>query len=64
MTLKGIYKNLKTLKREGIPPEEIAVILIQDGILKLLDDRNRRTYAKGELSIIEFTKLLDKSQGK
>jgi len=47
LTLKGIYKNLKKLKKEGIAPEEIAVVLIQDGILKLVGDRNRRTYAKG-----------------
>lgn len=59
LTLKGIYKNLIKLKKEGIAPEEIAVVLVQDGILKLMADRNRRTYAKGELSIIEFAKLLD-----
>lgn len=52
LTLKGIYKNLKILKKEGIPPQEIAVVLVQDGILKLMEDRNRRTYAKGNLSII------------
>jgi hypothetical protein len=32
--------------------------------LKLIEDRNRRTYAKGELSIIEFAKKLDMAQGK
>ena len=64
LTLKGIYKNLKALKKQGIAPEEVAVVLIQDGILKLVADRNRRTYAKGDLSIIEFTKMLDMHDGK
>ncbi len=42
----------------------MAVVLIQDGILKLVGDRNRRTYAKDELSIIEFARKLDKHDGK
>ena len=32
LTLNGIYDNLPNLEKEGISPEEIAVVLMQDGI--------------------------------
>ena len=39
-------------------------MLVQDGILKLVDNRNRRTYVKKDLSIVEFIKKLDEAEGK
>lgn len=54
LTLNGIYKNLKHLKERGIPEGDIAVVLIQDGILKLVEDRLKRTYVKGEDSMVKF----------
>jgi hypothetical protein len=37
--LNGIYENLPHLEENGITEDDIAVILIQDGILKLVQDR-------------------------
>lgn len=53
-TLEGIYSNLGPLKENGVSEHDIAVVLIQDGILKLVKDRVRRTYAKDEHSMVEF----------
>lgn len=36
LTLNGIYENLQSLEDEGIAADEIGVVLIQDGILKLV----------------------------
>lgn len=47
LTLNGIYKNLPHMRSQGISDGDVAVVLIQDGILKLVDDRVERTYAKG-----------------
>lgn len=54
LTLNGIYDNLPHLEAEGISSEEVAVVLIQDGILKLVQDRRTRRYAKGKNSMVEF----------
>jgi hypothetical protein len=54
LTLSGIYNNLEYLEEEGFSSEEIGVVLIQDGILKLVADRKKRTYAKGKNSMVEF----------
>jgi hypothetical protein len=60
LTLGGIYNNLASLEKEGISPEEVAVVLVQDGILKLIKDHKRRTYAQGDdLSIIKFYRQMD-----
>jgi hypothetical protein len=40
------------MEEEGIASEEIAVVLMQDGILKLVQDRNKRTMAKGKISMV------------
>lgn len=64
LTLKGIYDNLKHLNNAGISPQEVAVVLLQDGILKLVQDRNKRTYAKGEDSMVHFYKKLDRDENK
>jgi hypothetical protein len=37
---------------------------MQDGILKLVSDRNKRTYAKGTSSMVEFYRKLDEIDGK
>jgi chitin synthase len=37
---------------------------MQDGILKLVADRNKRTYAKGSASMVEFYRMLDAMDGK
>lgn len=37
---------------------------MQDGILKLVEDRKKRTYAKGDKSMVEFYKKLDMLDGK
>lgn len=37
---------------------------MQDGILKLVADRKKRTFAKGKNSMIEFYRMLDKIDGK
>jgi len=42
----------------------VAVVLMQDGILKLVADRNKRTYAKGKNSMVEFYRMLDEIDGK
>ncbi len=42
LTLSGIYDNLKNLEEEGISSEEVAVVLMQDGILKLVSNRSKR----------------------
>ena len=51
---EGIYSNLAPLRDNGVTEHDIAVVLIQDGILKLVKDRVRRTYAKDEHSMLEF----------
>ena len=47
LTLNGIYENLEIFEKNNISAGEIGVVLLQDGILKLVQDRVRRTYAKG-----------------
>ena len=37
---------------------------MQDGILKLVGDRNKRTMAKGRASMVEFYRMLDEIDGK
>ena len=59
LTLNGIYRNLASLKKEGINSADIAVVLIQDGILKLVQDKKQRTLAKGEDSMVKFYERLD-----
>jgi hypothetical protein len=63
-TLKGIYTNLPALKEEGIETEDIAVVVIQDGILKLVEDRVLRTFTKGGRSVVEFYRELDAAEKK
>lgn len=36
LTLNGIYQNLACLRERGIPEGDVAVVMIQDGILKLV----------------------------
>ena len=67
LTLSGIYDNLKNLEAEGISSEEIAVVLMQDGILKLVSDRSKRTFVsnnKEKNSMVEFYRRLDELDGK
>lgn len=64
LTLNGIYDNLENLQEQGISHQEVAVVLMQDGILKLVADRNKRTYAKGKNSMVEFYRMLDEIDGK
>ena len=64
LTLNGIYDNLENLERQGISHEEVAVVLMQDGILKLVADRAKRTYAKGSSSMVQFFRKLDEHDGK
>jgi hypothetical protein len=64
LTLEGIYNNLKHLEEQGFSQEEIGVVLIQDGILKLVADRKTKTLAKGKNSMVEFYKELDRLDGK
>lgn len=64
LTLTGIYNNLEHLEKQGISAEEVGVVLIQDGILKLVADRKKRTYAKGKNSMVEFYRELDRLDGK
>ena len=40
------------------------MVLIQDGILKLVADRKTKTLAKGKNSMVEFYKELDRLDGK
>lgn len=42
------------MRSQGISDGDVAVVLIQDGILKLVSDRNKRTLAKGENSMVKF----------
>jgi chitin synthase len=42
----------------------VAVVLMQDGILKLVADRQKRTFAKGKTSMVEFFRALDEHDGK
>ena len=51
-TLTGIYQNLPYLTQNGVTEDDIAVVLIQDGIMKLVKDRASREYAKGSSSMI------------
>ena len=46
-TLNGIYSNLPYLEENGITENDIAVVMIQDGILKLVGNRVLRDYQKG-----------------
>ena len=39
-------------------------MLVQDGILKLVANRNQRSLAKGSDSMVEFYRALDKHEGK
>jgi hypothetical protein len=64
LTLNGIYRNLPHMREEGISDGDMAVVLIQDGILRLVKDRVRRTYMKDNNSMVEFYEMLDKSEGK
>lgn len=64
LTLSGIYDNLKNLEEEGISSEEVAVVLMQDGILKLVSDRNKRQYVGKQNSMVEFYRRLDRLDGK
>ena len=38
-TLNGIYKNLSHMREHGVSDGDVAVVLIQDGILSLVSDR-------------------------
>ena len=64
LTLNGIYDNLIHLEEQGISSEEVAVVLMQDGILKLVSNRQKRLYAKGKNSMVEFFRELDRRDGK
>jgi hypothetical protein len=52
------------LREEGLSPEEVGVVLMQDGILKLVKDRQKRNYAKSSDSMVEFYRKLDEIDGK
>lgn len=52
LTLNGIYSNLANLRAQGLSDGDIGVVLIQDGILKLVQNRVKRTYVKGENSMV------------
>mgnify|MGYP001417938674 FL=1 len=64
LTLNGIYENLPNFEKEGFSDGDIAVVLIQDGILKLVSDRVKRTYAKGDNSMVYFYDQMDYFEGK
>ena len=64
LTLNGIYDNLPHLEEQGISAEEVGVVLLQDGILKLVQDQRTRRYAKGKNSMVEFYRELDRYDGK
>ena len=64
LTLNGIYENLPNFEKQGYSDGDIAVVLIQDGILKLVSDRVKRTYAKGDESMIYFYDQMDYFEGK
>ena len=59
-TLNGIYSNLPHLEENGITENDIAVVMIQDGLLKLVENRVLRNYQKGEYSMVEFYRELDR----
>ncbi len=40
------------------------MVLVQDGILKLVSDKIKRKYAKGKDSMIQFYQKLDRAEGK
>ena len=63
-TLNGIYSNLPALEKAGINHTDLAVVVLQDGILKLVKEKVERTYVKGEHSILEFYRELDYNEGK
>lgn len=63
-TLRGIYANLPALQEQGIEPEDVAVVVLQDGILKLVEDRVLRTFTKGGRSVVEFYRELDAAERK
>ena len=62
--MDGIYANLPALEKAGIHHTDLAVVVIQDGILKLVKDKVNRTFAKGDHSIVEFYRELDMKEGK
>lgn len=64
LTLNGIYENLANLREQGLSDGDIGVVLIQDGILKLVKDRVKRTFVKGKNSMVEFYKRMDQKEGK
>lgn len=64
LTLNGIYNNLPHMRSQGISDGDVAVVLIQDGILKLVEDRVARTYAKGDNSMVKFYEMLDMNENK
>ena len=64
LTLNGIYDNLSHLEKQGIAAHEVGVVLMQDGILKLVENKLTRTYAKGEDSMVHFYRTLDEKEGK
>jgi sulfur relay (sulfurtransferase) DsrF/TusC family protein len=43
---------LPELKNQGIAPEEVAVIMIQDGILKLVKNKQKRSFEKRDRSMV------------
>ena len=63
-SLNGIYSGLPDLAENGITEDDIAVILVQDGLLKLVRDRATREYANGSYSLVEFYRELDRREGK
>lgn len=64
LTLNGIYENLPHMKEHGVSDGDVAVVLIQDGILKLVQNRMERTLAKGNNSMVKFFEMMDRSEGK
>lgn len=64
LTLNGIYENLPNLRAKGMSDGDIGVVLIQDGILKLVQDRVKRTWVKGDNSMIKLYEKMDKEEGK
>ena len=64
LTLNGIYKNLPHMREHGVSDGDVGVVLIQDGILKLVQDRVTRTLAKGNNSMVKFFEMMDRNEGK
>ena len=57
----GLYKNFqKLVKERGMSHKDIAVVIIQDGILKLVTDRLRRKFS----SSVKFFEEIDYISGK